>query len=398
MNVLVINCGSSSLKFQLLNMEDESLMASGLVERIAIAGSQMILKTVDGEKHTVQTPMEDHSVALKIVLDALVDPKYNIIKDLKEIDAVGHRVVHAGEEFANSVIVDDEVLDAVERCVELAPLHNPPNLLGIRAIQSLLPGVPNVAVFDTAFHQTMPPEAYIYPLPYEWYEDLRIRRYGFHGTSHKYVAEETATFLGKNIEDLKIITCHLGNGSSITAVDRGKSVDTSMGFTPMEGLVMGTRVGFLDPAIISFLQKKTDYTTDEITHILNNNCGVLGISCISSDFRDLDDAASVGDKKAQLALDIFRRTVKKTVAGYAAIMGGVDAIVFTGGIGENSITDRAGILSGMEFMGVTIDDEKNQVRGKAQVISKDDGKVAVVVMPTNEELAIAKDTKKLVEG
>lgn len=398
MNVLVINCGSSSLKFQLLNMEDESLMASGLVERIAIAGSQMILKTVDGEKHTVQTPMEDHSVALKIVLDALVDPKYNIIKDLKEIDAVGHRVVHAGEEFANSVIVDDEVLDAVERCVELAPLHNPPNLLGIRAIQSLLPGVPNVAVFDTAFHQTMPPEAYIYPLPYEWYEDLRIRRYGFHGTSHKYVAEETAKFLGKNIEDLKIITCHLGNGSSITAVDRGKSVDTSMGFTPMEGLVMGTRVGFLDPAIISFLQKKTDYTTDEITHILNNNCGVLGISCISSDFRDLDDAASVGDKKAQLALDIFRRTVKKTVAGYAAIMGGVDAIVFTGGIGENSITDRAGILSGMEFMGVTIDDEKNQVRGKAQVISTDDGKVAVVVMPTNEELAIAKDTKKLVEG
>lgn len=398
MNILVINCGSSSLKFQLLKMEDESLMASGLVERIGIAGSQMILKTSDGEKHTVQSPMEDHSVALKIVLDALVNPEYKILKDLKEIDAVGHRVVHAGEEFSESVIIDDKVISAVESCVELAPLHNPPNLLGINAIMELLPGVPNVAVFDTAFHQTMPPEAYIYPLPYEWYEDLRIRRYGFHGTSHKYVANKAAEFLGKNIEDLKIITCHLGNGSSITAVKYGKSVDTSMGFTPMEGLVMGTRVGFLDPAIISFLKKKTDYSAEEITHILNHNCGVLGISCISSDFRDLEAAASIGDFKANLALDIFRRTVKKTIAGYAAIMGGVDVIVFTGGIGENSSTDRAGILKELEFMGVYLDQEKNKVRAEAKLVSKDDSPVSVVVMPTNEELAIAQDTKKLVEA
>lgn len=397
MNILVINCGSSSLKFQLLNMEDESLKASGLVERIAIDGSRMILTTPDGEDHTVETPMEDHSVALKIVLDALVDPEYKIISDLKEIEAVGHRVVHAGEEYAQSVVVDDDVIGAIERCIDLAPLHNPPNLLGIRAIQELLPGVENVAVFDTAFHQTMPPEAYIYPLPYEWYEDLRIRRYGFHGTSHKYVAEETAKFLGKDIEDMKIITCHLGNGSSIAAVDGGKSVDTSMGFTPLEGLAMGTRVGFMDPAIISYLKDKTEYTTEEITHILNHNCGVLGISCISSDFRDLEDAASVGDFKAQLALDIFRRTVKKTVAGYAAIMGGVDAIVFTGGIGENSIVDRAGIVSGLEFMNIILDEEKNNVRGEAKVISTDDSKVKLVVMPTNEELAIAKDTKRLVE-
>ncbi len=398
MNILVINCGSSSLKFQLLKMEDESVMASGLVERIGIAGSQMILKTSDGEKHTVQSPMEDHSVALKIVLDALVNPEYKILKDLKEIDAVGHRVVHAGEEFSESVIIDDKVISAVESCVELAPLHNPPNLLGINAIMELLPGVPNVAVFDTAFHQTMPPEAYIYPLPYEWYEDLRIRRYGFHGTSHKYVANKAAEFLGKNIEDLKIITCHLGNGSSITAVKNGKSVDTSMGFTPMEGLVMGTRVGFLDPAIISFLKKKTDYSAEEITHILNHNCGVLGISCISSDFRDLEAAASIGDFKANLALDIFRRTVKKTIAGYAAIMGGVDVIVFTGGIGENSSTDRAGILKELEFMGVYLDQEKNKVRAEAKLVSKDDSPVSVVVMPTNEELAIAQDTKKLVEA
>ncbi|NLY36411.1 MAG: acetate kinase [Tissierellia bacterium] len=398
MNILVINCGSSSLKFQLLNMENESLMASGLVERIGIAGSQMILKTTDGEKHVVQTPMKDHSVALKIVLDALVDPAYSIIKDLKEIDAVGHRVVHAGEEYSQSVIINDEVIEAVEKCVELAPLHNPPNLLGINAIMELMPGVPNVAVFDTAFHQTMPPEAFIYPLPYEWYEDLKIRRYGFHGTSHKYVAEKAAQFLGKDIETLKIITCHLGNGSSITAVKYGKSVDTSMGFTPMEGLVMGTRVGFLDPAIITYLEKKTEYNLDQITHILNHNCGVLGISCISSDFRDLEDAASIGDYKAKLALEIFRRTVKKTIAGYAAVMGGVDVIVFTGGIGENSIVDRAGILNDLEFMGICIDEEKNNTRGVEKCISKDDCPVSILVIPTNEELAIAKDTKKLVEG
>lgn len=398
MKILVINCGSSSLKFQLLNMTDESLMASGLVERIGIDGSRMILKTADGEKHTVEVPMKDHSVALKVVLDALVDPQYAIIKDLSEIDAVGHRVVHAGEEFSKSVIIDDEVIKAIEKCIDLAPLHNPPNLLGINAIRSLLPSVPNVAVFDTAFHQTMPPEAYIYPLPYEWYEDLKIRRYGFHGTSHKYVSEKAAAFLGKDIKELKIITCHLGNGSSVTAVDGGKSVDTSMGFTPLEGLVMGTRVGFIDPAIISYLEKKTDYTLQEIDKILNNNCGVLGISCLSSDFRDLESAAEIGNYRAQLALKIFRRTVKKTVAGYAAIMGGVDVIVFTGGIGENSTVDRAGILEGMEFMGINLDEEKNSLRGEERSISKEDSKVSVLVIPTNEELAIAKDTKALVEG
>lgn len=398
MKILVINCGSSSLKFQLLDMTDESLVASGLVERIGIEGSRMILKTSDGEKHTVEVPMEDHSVALKVVLDALVDPQYNILKDLTEIEAVGHRVVHAGEEFSQSVIIDDEVIEAVEKCVELAPLHNPPNLLGINAIRTLLPSVPNIAVFDTAFHQSMPPEAFIYPLPYEWYEDLKIRRYGFHGTSHKYVSEKAAEFLGKDIKDLKIITCHLGNGSSVTAVDGGKSVDTSMGFTPLEGLVMGTRVGFIDPAIISYLEKKTDYTLQEIDKILNNNCGVLGISCLSSDFRDLEDAASIGNYRAQLALKIFRRTVKKTVAGYAAIMGGVDAIVFTGGIGENSVVDRAGIVEGLEFMGVVMDEEKNKLRGDERSISTDDSRVSILVIPTNEELAIAKDTKALVEG
>jgi len=395
MNVLVINCGSSSLKYQLINMDNENVLAKGLVERIGIEGSRLKHEVANKDEVVIEKPMEDHRDALKLVLDALVDEKHGAIKDMKEINAVGHRVVHGGEKFSNSVVIDEEVIKAMEDCIDLAPLHNPPNLIGIRACQELMPDVQMVGVFDTAFHQTMPKSSYIYPLPYELYEKYGIRKYGFHGTSHKYVAQRTAAMLGKDLSELKIITCHLGNGASITAVQNGKSVDTSMGFTPLEGLAMGTRCGDIDPAIVTFIMEKENLDLDGVNNLLNKKSGVLGISGVSSDFRDIEKAAEEGNERVQLALDKFNIRVRKYIAAYAAVMGGVDAIVFTAGLGENSISNREAICENLEFMGVKIDKDKNNTRGKETIVSTDDSKVKVLVIPTNEELMIARDTVSL---
>ncbi|MBK5251173.1 MAG: acetate kinase [Peptostreptococcaceae bacterium] len=397
MKVLVVNCGSSSLKYQLIDMSDEAVMAKGLVERIGIEGSILTHESAGKDKKVIEEPMKDHKKALELVLGAIVNKEYGAIASMDEIEAVGHRVVHAGEKFSDSVIINDDVIAALEECIELAPLHNPPNLIGIRACMELMPGIKMVGVFDTAFHQTMPPTAYIYALPYEYYKKYGVRKYGFHGTSHKYVAQRTASILGKDFDSLKIITCHLGNGASITAIDNGKSVDTSMGFTPLEGLVMGTRCGDLDPAIIPFIMGKENLSIDEMNNILNKKSGVLGISGISSDFRDIESAAKEGNARAQLALDKFNVSVKKYIAACAAVMGGVDAIVFTAGVGENSISARQLICSDFEFMGVELDKKKNNVRGKETVISKDSSKVKVLVVPTNEELMIARDTVSLLK-
>lgn len=398
MKILVINCGSSSLKFQLLDMSDESLQASGLVERIALDGSRLVLKTKDGEKLEFAQPLPDHTAALKLVMDVLVKPELGILGSLEEIEAVGHRVVHAGEAYASSVIITDEVIAAVEKASDLAPLHNPPNLMGIYAMQEILPGVPNVGVFDTAFHQTMEPAAYIYPIPYEYYEKYRVRRYGFHGTSHKYVFEKAAEFLGMPKERLRTITCHLGNGASLTAIQGGKSIDTTMGFTPLEGLVMGTRSGNIDPAIYNFIMEKENLTGDEMDRILNKESGVKGVSGVSNDFRDIEEAADAGNERAKLALQIFARTVRKYIGSYTALMCGLDCLVFTGGLGENSARDRAIILENMECMGIKIDPKQNMVRGKLREISTFDSPVKVLVVPTNEELAIARDTLELVRA
>lgn len=395
MNVLVINCGSSSLKYQLINMNDESVLAKGLVERIGIEGSVIKHEAAGKEKVVIQEPMESHKEAINLVLKSLVDPVYGAVKDLEEIDAIGHRVVHGGEKFAGSVKITDEVVNAMKECTDLAPLHNPPNIIGIEACKELLPNVPMVGIFDTAFHQTMPEVAFIYPLPYELYKELGIRRYGFHGTSHKYVAERVASITGKDLKDLKVITCHLGNGASVTAIKGGESVDTSMGLTPLEGLVMGTRCGDIDPAIIAFLMNKKNMTIAEVDSLMNKKSGVLGISGVSSDFRDIEGEAEKGNKRAQLALDKFAYTVKKYIGSYAAAMGGVDVVVFTAGLGENSATARKNICEGLEFIGITIDDDKNNTRGKEALISKDNGTVKVFVIPTNEELMIARDTKIL---
>ncbi|PAB58885.1 acetate/propionate family kinase [Anaeromicrobium sediminis] len=398
MKVLVINCGSSSLKYQLINMENQEVLGKGLVERIGIEGSVLKheAKGVEG-KVVIEQEMKDHKVALGLVLDALVDEKHGAVKELSEISAVGHRVVHGGEKFNGSVIITDEVMAAMEECVELAPLHNPANIMGINAIKELMPEVPNVGVFDTAFHQTMPKEAYLYALPYELYEEHGVRRYGFHGTSHRYVSERVSAMLGKDLKDLKVITCHLGNGASLAAIDGGKCVDTSMGLTPLEGLVMGTRCGDIDPAIIPFVMDKEGLDTKGINNVLNKKSGVLGISGVSSDFRDIENAAGDGNERADLALKIFDRRVKKYIASYAAVMGGVDAIVFTAGLGENSASNRKEICEGLEFMGVKVDAEKNNMRGKEAVVSADDSKVKVLVIPTNEELMIAKDTQELLK-
>ncbi|MBN2796828.1 MAG: acetate kinase [Clostridia bacterium] len=397
MNILVINCGSSSLKYQLLNMQDESQLAQGLVERIGLEGSRLKQETPDFGKKVIETDMKDHKAALENVLKALTNEEFGAIKSLDEINAVGHRVVHAGEKYSESVIINDDVIKALEECIELAPLHNPPNLIGIRAIQELLPSVQNVGVFDTAFHQTMPETSYIYPLPYELYEKYGIRRYGFHGTSHRYVAQRTAEILGKDVKDLKIISCHLGNGASVCAIKGGKSVATSMGFTPLEGLVMGTRSGDIDPAIVTYIMEKENLSTDEVNNLLNKKSGVYGISGVSSDFRDIEDAAADGNKRAQLALDSFDLRVKKYIAAYAAILGGVDALVFTAGLGENSAMNRESICQNLEFMGVEIDAEENKVRGKEKIVSKPSSKVKVMVVPTNEELMIARDTLALLK-
>lgn len=394
MNVLVINCGSSSLKYQLIESETENVLASGLCERIKIDGS-FTYKRPGKDKIKFDTPMPDHTAAIKVVLDQLTDAENGVIKSMDEINAVGHRIVHGGEKFSSSVVLTDEVIKAIEECCELAPLHNPANLVGITACKELMPNVPMVGVFDTAFHQTMPEKAYLYGLPYEYYTKYGVRRYGFHGTSHSYVSKRAAEVLGKDVNDMKIIVCHLGNGSSVCAVDHGKSVDTSMGFTPLEGLVMGTRSGDIDPAIMEYVAQKENLSLSEMTNILNKKSGVLGLSQVSSDFRDLDDARDAGNKQAALTLDIFRYRVAKYVGSYAAAMGGVDAIVFTAGLGENDPLTREDVCSYLGFMGVEFDKEANNFRGEERVISKPESKVKVLCIPTNEELMIARDTVAL---
>ncbi|MDU4934176.1 MAG: acetate kinase [Peptostreptococcaceae bacterium] len=398
MKVLVLNCGSSSLKYQLIDMSNEAVLCVGLVERIGIEGS--ILKQekdgVEG-KYIVEQPMKDHEDAIKLVLDAVLDPTYGGVKEMSEIEAVGHRVVHGGEKFASSVVITEEVENAMKECIELAPLHNPANIMGIDACKAILPGVPMVGVFDTAFHQTMPKKSYLYGLPHELYSKYGVRRYGFHGTSHKYVSQRAAAMLGKNIEDVKIITCHLGNGASIAAIDGGVCVDTSMGFTPLEGLIMGTRCGDIDAAILPFLMEKENLDAKGLSDLMNKKSGVYGMTGISSDFRDIEDAAAKGDEKAQVALDAYAQRVKKYIGSYAAEMNGVDAVVFTAGVGENGIDMREAIASNMEFLGMKLDKEANKVRGKERVISTEDSKVKILLIPTNEELMIARDTVALVK-
>lgn len=398
MKVLVLNCGSSSLKYQLIDMSNEEVLCIGLVERIGIEGS--ILKQekdgVEG-KLVVEQPMKNHQDAIKLVLEGVVDPKFGGVKDISEVEAVGHRVVHGGEKFASSVKINDEVMKALEECVELAPLHNPANIMGIEACEAILPGVPMVGVFDTAFHQTMPKKSYLYGLPHELYTKYGVRRYGFHGTSHKYVSQRAAEMLGKKVEDLKIITCHLGNGASVAAVDGGKCVDTSMGFTPLEGLIMGTRCGDIDAAILPFLMEKEGLDAKGLSDLMNKQSGVYGMTGISSDFRDIEGAAAKGDEKAQVALDAYVQRVQKYIGAYVAEMNGVDAVVFTAGVGENGIEIRESIASNMEFLGMNLDKEANKVRGKETVISTADSKVKILLVPTNEELMIARDTVALVK-
>lgn len=398
MKVLVINAGSSSLKYQLIDTENNDVIAKGLCERIGIDGSKLKHRPAGKDEVEIVKPMENHADAIKLVIAALLDKEHGVIESMDEIGAVGHRVVHGGEYFSESVIIDDKVKKAIEECAELAPLHNPANLTGINACEEVMPGVKQVAVFDTAFHQTMEPKAYLYAIPYELYEKEKIRKYGFHGTSHKYVSQRAAEMLGKPIEELKIITCHLGNGSSITAVDGGKSVDTSMGFTPLSGVIMGTRSGVIDPAIIPYVMDKENMDIKDVDTLLNKKSGVLGISGISSDFRDLETEAKNGNERAQLALDMFVYSVKRYIGFYACAMGGVDAVAFTAGVGENNGEMREEVLEGAEFMGIKVDPKKNVGRGKEMDISADDSRVKVLVIPTNEELMIALDTKALVEG
>lgn len=396
MNILVINCGSSSLKYQLINMTDESVMANGLVERIGLEGARLKHQAYENPKVTIEVAMKDHKEALNQVLAAVVSTEHGAIQSLQEINAVGHRVVHAGEKYSGSVIITEDVMKALDECIELAPLHNPPNIMGIRAMQELLPGIPMVGVFDTAFHQTMPEVAFIYPLPYEYYEKYALRRYGFHGTSHRYVSQRAAEILGKDIKDLKLISCHLGNGASVCAINGGKSVATSMGFTPLEGLVMGTRSGDIDPAIVTYLMDKEGLDLEGINNVLNKKSGVYGISGISSDFRDVENAAFDGHKRAQLALDVFDSRVREYIGAYATAMNGVDAVIFTAGLGENSAMNRESICKNLGFMGIEVDPAKNNIRGKEAIVSTDNSKVKVMVVPTNEELMIARDTKELV--
>ena len=396
MNVLVINCGSSSLKYQLINSDTEAVLAKGLCERIGIDGRLVYQKT-GLDKEITEAAMPTHKQAIQLVLDALVNPSTGAIADLSEIEAVGHRVVHGGEKFATSTVLTDEVIAAIEECNDLAPLHNPANLIGIRACQELMPNVPMVAVFDTAFHQTMPDVAYMYGLPYEYYEKYGVRRYGFHGTSHSFVSKRAAEILGKNYEDLKIIVCHLGNGASICAVDHGKSVDTSMGLTPLEGLIMGTRSGDVDPSILDFIAQKENLTLSQVMNVLNKKSGVEGISGVSSDFRDIEAAAKEGNKRAELAQKTFAYRVIKYVGAYAAAMNGVDVICFTAGLGENDCKIREMVMNSLGYLGVQVNEEvNNATRGKEAVISTADSKVTCLAIPTNEELAICRETVALV--
>ncbi len=398
MNVLVINCGSSSLKYQLIETDSETVLAKGLCERIGIEGSCLThQKGEDGDKIKKVVPMPDHTTAVQLVIDALTDPEIGVISDLSQIDAVGHRVVHGGEAFSQAVLIDDDVIKAIEECNDLAPLHNPANLIGIHSCAKIMPGVPMVAVFDTAFHQTMPPKAFLYGIPYEYYEKYKVRRYGFHGTSHDYVSARTAEFLGKKREDMKIVVCHLGNGASISAVKNGKCVDTSMGLTPLEGLIMGTRSGDLDPAILEFISKKEDLSFDQMLTILNKKSGVLGLSGISSDFRDLGSAAGDGNEQAVTTLETYSYRVAKYIGSYITAMNGVDAIVFTAGVGENNASTRSDVCEYFGYLGIKISEEKNKIRGEEIIISTDDSKIPVLVIPTNEELAIARETLRLVK-
>ena len=396
MNVLVINCGSSSLKFQLINSESEEVLAKGLCERIGIDG-RLTYQPAGGDKAVSDKAMPTHTEAIQYVIDALTDSETGVVKSLDEIGAVGHRVVHGGEKFANSVVITEDVLKAIEECNDLAPLHNPANLIGINACQKLMPKTPMVAVFDTAFHQTMPEKAYLYGLPYEYYEKYGVRRYGFHGTSHSFVSKHAAEFLGLDFENSKIIVAHLGNGASISAVLNGKCVDTSMGLTPLEGLVMGTRSGDMDPAIMEYIAKKENLDIAGVMNVLNKKSGVLGVSNnLSSDFRDLEDGMNNGNKFAKAAMEVFCYRVAKYIGSYVAAMNGVDAIAFTAGIGENSGTVRAMVLENLEYLGIAVDEEANKKRGEDLVISTADSKVKVAVIPTNEELAIARETVALV--
>ena len=400
MNILVINAGSSSLKYQLLNPETEELLAKGLCERIGIDGKFTYKPQIEGKEKldAVDIAMPTHAEAIKTVLNTLVDPKNGVIASMKEIDAVGHRVVHGGEKFAHSVLITDDVMKAIEECIPLAPLHNPANITGIKACQEVMPGVPMVAVFDTAFHQTMPPRAFTYAIPYEYYTQDGIRRYGFHGTSHSYVSKRAAEILDLPIEVLKIVTCHLGNGSSVTAIAGGKSIETSMGFTPLDGLPMGTRCGSIDVSIIEYLMENHNMTIDEVMNILNKKSGMLGVSGVSSDFRDLEKAADEGNERAKLAIDMFCYKTHKRIGSAAAAMNGIDVLIFTAGVGENSPELREKIASGLDFMGVKIDHTKNMVRGKEAIVSTDDSRVKILVIPTNEELVIAQDTASIVSG
>ncbi|AET70114.1 acetate kinase [Desulfosporosinus orientis DSM 765] len=396
MKILVINCGSSSLKYQVIDMVTKNAIGKGLVERIGLSGSVLTHRTGSGEKEVIQAEIPNHTIAIKLVLEALVSPEYGAIKDLKEIYGIGHRVVHGGEKFSKSVLIDDEVMVALKECVELAPLHNPPNIAGIIACQKMMPGVPQVAVFDTAFHQTMQPNSYIYGLPYEFYKKYGIRKYGFHGTSHKYVSQRAAVLLQKPLGDLKLISCHLGNGASICAIRGGKSIETSMGFTPLDGLMMGTRSGQLDPAIVTYIMCRENFTVDQMNDFLNTKCGALGVSGVSSDFRDIEVAAGQGNVRARLALDIFEHDVRQFIGSYAAVLGGVDGIIFTAGVGENSASMREAICKNLEYIGVDLDREKNKVRSEEVDVSKPDARCRVLVIPTNEELMIALETQDLI--
>ena len=396
MNVLVINCGSSSLKYQLIDADSEKVLAKGLCERIGIDGGMHTYQPDGAQKIKTDVDMPSHTKAVQLVLDALTDSKNGVIKSLDEIDAVGHRIVHGGEKFSKSVLINDEVIKAIEECNDLAPLHNPANLIGVNSCKELMPNVPMVAVFDTAFHQTMPEKAYLYGIPYEYYKKYKVRRYGFHGTSHEYVANRTAQFLGKDINDMKIIVCHLGNGASVSAVKNGKCVDTSMGLTPLEGLIMGTRSGDLDPAILEFISEKENLSIKEMLAILNKKSGVYGLSDgVSSDFRDLGEAADSGNAQAKTALETYAYRVAKYIGAYTAAMNGVDAITFTAGVGENNISARAQICEYLTYLGTQIDEKKNATRGEEIIISKDGSKVPVLVIPTDEEMSIARQTVAL---
>ena len=397
MKVLVVNCGSSSLKYQLMDMTDESVLAKGLVERIGIEGSVLVHQPEGQDKVKLEGSIPSHVEAIQMVLNALIDPNHGVIGSLTEIAAAGHRVAHGAEKFSDSVLITEDVMRGIKECVELAPLHNPANIAGIEACAKLMPGLPQTAVFDTAFHSTIPKHAFLYGLPYEAYEKYHVRRYGFHGTSHKFVAQQAAVMMGKHMSDLRIISCHLGNGASLCAVKYGKSIENSMGFTPLEGLVMGTRCGDIDPAIITYLMRKENMTSAEMEDYLNKKSGVLGISGVSSDFRDVEEAAVAGNERAQLALDVFVHKVRSYIGSYTAAMGGVDAIIFTAGLGENSAMMRDKICNGLEYLGTRIDLERNKIRGQAKEVSVEGSKVKIFVIPTNEVVMIARDTKRICE-